>query len=256
MDDFFVIPYFPDGVKHIITTGSNHYIGFIDEATILKYPHFKGTGITDTLRAESRIFERLGKHHRIIGFKGENNDGLLLEYAPNGSLGSYLRETQLPIKEKIRIARETAEGVAYAHKRNVLICDIHVRNILLDAKLHVKLCDFQGRLLDSDGEVIISGGASENAESFMPRGDKESADVKSDIFALGSTIYHIVTGHRPFPQYDTIDDEAKFEELYQNGEFPPLDARLGGKVVWNCWGGKYDSAIEVVNDLEVLEQLL
>lgn len=252
--DIYVVPYFPDGVKHIITTGSNHYIGFVNESTILKYPHFKGTSAA--LRAESRILQRLGKHPRIIEFKGEHDDGLLLEYAPNGSLEKHLQETQVPIKEKIRIAKETAEGVAYAHQSNVLICDIHVRNILLDAEFHIKLCDFQGRLLSHDGEVLISGGASENAESFMPRGDKEFADVKTDIFALGSTIYYTITGHRPFPQYDTIDDEAKFEELYRKGHFPPLDVGVGGEVVRNCWGGKYESTGEVVNDLKVLEQLL
>ncbi|OBT91686.1 hypothetical protein VE01_10240 [Pseudogymnoascus verrucosus] len=158
--DIYVVPYFPDLVKHIIATGSSHYVGFVNDSTILKYPHFKGTSAA---------------------------------------------------LEKLRIAKETAEGVAYAHQRNVLICDIHARNILLDAEFHIKLCDFQGRLLSPDGEILISGGASENAESFMPRCDKEFADVKTDLFALGSTIYHIITGHRPFPQYDTIDDEAKFE---------------------------------------------
>ncbi|KAI9048137.1 hypothetical protein LZ554_007932 [Drepanopeziza brunnea f. sp. 'monogermtubi'] len=85
-------------------------------------------------------------------------------------------------------------------KMNVLICDIHVRNILLDAGFHVKLCDFQGRLLGLNGEVLVSGGASENAESFMPREDKDHADAKTDIFALGSTIYFIMTGHRPYPE--------------------------------------------------------
>jgi hypothetical protein len=71
-------------VKHIITTGSNHYIGFVNESIIMKYPHFKGNSAS--LRAESRILQRLGKHPRIIESKGERDDGLLLEYAPNGSL--------------------------------------------------------------------------------------------------------------------------------------------------------------------------
>lgn len=252
--DIYVVPYFPDLVKHAITTGSSHYIGVVNDSTILKYPHFKGTSAA--LCAESRILQQVGKHPRIIEVKGEHDGSLLLEYAINGSLETYLQETQVPIREKIRIAKETAEGVAYAHQSNVLICDIHVRNILLDAEFHIKLCDFQGRLLSPDGKILISGGASEKAESFMPRCDKEFADIKTDLFALGSTIYHIITGHRPFPQYDTIDDEAKFEELYREGHFPPLDAGVGGDVVWNCWGGKYESADEVVNDLKVLEQVL
>jgi len=65
-----------------------------------------------------------------------------------------------------------------------------------------------------------------------------------------------MTGHRPFPQYDTIDDEAKFEDFTEKGHFPPLDVGVGGEVVQNCWGGKYKSTGEVVNDLQVLEQLL
>jgi len=52
--------------------------------------------------------------------------------------------------------------------------------------------------------------------------DKNLGNVKTDIFALGLTMYHIITGHRPSPQYDTIDNEAKFEELYRSGQFPPL----------------------------------
>ncbi|KAF1959390.1 kinase-like protein [Byssothecium circinans] len=251
--DIHVVPYFPEGVKHIITTGSNHYIGFVNESTILKYPHFKG-GLS-AVHVKSTILQRLGKHPRIVEFRGDHDDGLLLEYAVNGSLEDYIRRKGITMKEKIRLAKEAAEGVAYVHQNNVIICDIHVRNMLLDAGLHIKLCDFQGRLLGPGGDVVLSGGASENAESFMPRRDKDFADVVTDIFALGSTIYHICTGHQPFPQYDSIDDEAKFEKLYREGNFPDLDARLGGEVVRNCWRGKYKSAGEVVRDLDRLEKL-
>lgn len=253
--DIYVEPWYPDGVRHIITTGGSHYIGFVDDSTILKYPHFKGKD-TEGLEAESKILQHLGKHDRIITFKGQHEDGVLLEYAPNGTPEAHLRKTDLSVKERIRLARETAEGVSYAHTKNVLICDIHVRNCLLDAGFHVKLCDFQGRLLSPDGKVLVSGGASENAESFKPRCDRFHADVKTDIFALGSTIYYIMTGHRVYPEYHTIDDEVKFEELYRKGEFPLLDVSRGGKVVQNCWRGIYNSAEEAAGDLLLLEQTM
>lgn len=254
MADIHVVPYYPKHVNYIITTGSNHYIGFVNEATILKYPHFPGE--LAALRVEREIFERLGKHPRIIEYKGWHDDGLLLEYASKGTLEKHLREAQCSIRERLRLAKEIAEGVAHAHQRDVLICDIHVRNVLLDATLGVKLCDFQGRLLDPKGEVMVDGGASENAESFMPRATPEYADIKTDIFALGSTIYHVMTGHRPFPQYDTIDDEAKFVELYRNGEWPLLDVKDGGGVIKTCWEGRYEHASEVVNDLLALKGTL
>jgi serine/threonine protein kinase len=249
-----VQPYFPERVQYIMTTGSCHYIGFVDETTVLKYPHIKGP--SPALDVEHTIFKQLGeegKHHHIIEFKGKHQDGLLLEYAPCGSLETYIRETDITTEEKIRFAKETAEGVAYAHGKNVIICDINVRNVLLDAERHVKLCDFQGRLLGSDGEVIHDGGASENAESFMPRDDKDFADVKTDIFALGSTIYYIATGHRPFPELDTIDDEAEFIRRFREDQFPHLETEVGGEVVRKCWECRYSSASEVVADLTALQ---
>jgi len=110
--------------------------------------------------------------------------------------------------------------------------------------------------LGPNAKVIYDGGASENAESFMPRDDKDSADVKTDIFALGSTIYHIATGHRLFPELDTIDDEAEFSRRFREGQFPRLEVGLGGEIVRKCWECKYGSASEVVADLTGLQASL
>lgn len=253
-DNIYVVPYFPRGVQYIITTGSNHYIGYVDESTVLKYPHFRGS--LESLRVERIILEWLGTHSRIIAFKGWHDDGVLLEYAVTGSLENYLKKNTVTTKERLRFAREIAEGVSHVHRRNVLVCDIHVRNILLDSELHVKLCDFQGRLLGSNGEILLSGGASENAESFKPRPDTGHADFITDIFALGSTIYHVMTGHRPFLEYDTIDDEGKIASLYRNGHFPALADNLGGDITRKCWSGVYKSVDEVGKDLHNLEQLV
>ena len=89
--DIYVVPYFPNRVRYIITTSGNHYISFVNKLIILKYLYFKGTSAA--LYAESRILQQLSKHPRIIEFKGEYNGGLLLEYTLNGSLEKYLRET-------------------------------------------------------------------------------------------------------------------------------------------------------------------
>jgi hypothetical protein len=67
---------------------------------------------------------------------------------------------------------------------------------------------------------------------------------------------HIVTGHQPLPQYDTLDDETKFEECYRKGHFSPLDTGVCGEVVQNCWEGKHESTCEVMNDHKDLEQWL
>ncbi|KAL6163776.1 hypothetical protein ACJQWK_10301 [Exserohilum turcicum] len=254
-DVIYVEPYYPQGVQHILTTGSCHYISFVDDSTVLKYPHFKD-GSSHGLDVESAIYKQLGNHPRIIEFKDQNAGGLLLEYATNGSLESYLVNRTIIDEEKLRFAKEIAEGVAYAYAKNVIICDIHVRNVLLDSQLHVKLCDFQGRILAPDGTVLCDGGASENAEAFMPRSDLDSASIQIDIFALGSTIYRIIAGHRLFPHLHTIDDEAEFQRRYRQAEFPELQEELSGLVVRKCWEGRYSSAGELFGELDVLRASL
>jgi serine/threonine protein kinase len=77
---------------------------------------------------------------------------------------------------------------------------------------------------------------------------------KTDIFALGSAIYEMVTGHEPFPELDSLDDshEAEIRARYKSGRFPVLDPQLGGGVVHKCWAGRYGSASELADDLRKL----
>jgi serine/threonine protein kinase len=152
--DIYVAPYFPDGVKHIITTDGSLYISFVNESTILKYPHFKELCRLLAWTVNTTAAEQTPSY---IEFKGEHDDSILLEYAPNRSLEKHLLETQMSNKKKIRITKETVEDVAYVHRNNVLICDIHVRNILLDTEFCIKLCDFHGRLLGLTEECLFLG---------------------------------------------------------------------------------------------------
>lgn len=95
-------------------------------------------------------------------------------------------------------ARQAIEAIAVTHRAGVIHCDVNVNSLLLDDDLTVKLCDFQGRLLQPDGSVDKDGLARENIKSFMPRADPNYSDRKTDIFALGSTFYagpRTVSGH-------------------------------------------------------------
>jgi hypothetical protein len=85
-DVIYIIPYYPKGVQQIITSGGDHYIGSINETTVLKYPHIKGD--SRGIEVETAIFGQLGEHPRIIRFKGKHEEGLLLEFASNGTLES------------------------------------------------------------------------------------------------------------------------------------------------------------------------
>lgn len=99
MNDLVVEPYYPLNVRRITDTGSNHYIGLVDETTALKFPHIRGE--LNAVNNESLIYQRLGKHPSIINYKGRHPDGTILQYAPNGSLETYLRQNPVVSIERV-----------------------------------------------------------------------------------------------------------------------------------------------------------
>ncbi|CAG8649806.1 12360_t:CDS:2, partial [Dentiscutata heterogama] len=79
----------------------------------------------DTLERYSKA-----KHHRIIQFHGvtinkdEATRYLIMEYANNGNLRKYLRDSNPGWPEKIRLTIQIAEGMSYLHRINIIHCDL------------------------------------------------------------------------------------------------------------------------------------
>jgi len=277
MDPYAFYPWYPRGihVHSFIAAGANHYVALFDDTTVLKFPvapqkerniypadaqRFRScvrAAAEKGLQVEEQIFKVLGGHPRILQFKGKHEDGLLLEYLPHGSVERFLRTHEhTSTEQRLRWGRQAAEGLAYLHSKNVLHCDVSVGNLLLDQHLSIKLCDFQGRLLHASGDVALDGGVSEGIMSSMPRSDRNHLDRKTDIFALGTALFFVITGQPPFPDLDAVDSEDEVQIRFKRHEFPPLENLPGGDVIRNCWTGKYDEAIETIVDLQRWEALL
>lgn len=248
--------YTPDSVKGFLAIGGRTLIGIVDEHTVFKYAQVPGDQSTAaSLDIEARMFEAIGPHARIIGYKGQRSDGIFLEYAPHGSVAQYMLENSSTDQQRLKWAHQASEALHVIHAKGILHCDVKVDNLLLDAALDVKLCDFQGQLLDSNGEAIKDGGSCENPKSFMPRADINHSDIKTDIFALGSALYHIMEGHEPYPDLHSFDDEVKIREKFKSGQFPTLAFSPMSSVVHKCWRGEYVSAKEVMLDIEEASQI-
>ena len=242
--------YKPEGVIEFLGLGTDSFIGTIDETTVLKYPKTPGDKTAlKILDLEAQILRKIGPHKHIIGYKGQRDDGLLLERALCGSIAQFLKDNIPTWQQSLVWARQATEAVAVIHNAGVIHCDINVNNLLLDNNLTVKLCDFQGRLLRPDGSVDKDGLARENIKSFMPRADPNYSDRKTDIFALGSTFYYILQGHEPFPDMDSFNNEEQIEARFASHQFPEMDSLLMNYVTHKCWTGEYDSAEAVLQDL-------
>ena len=126
----------------------------------------------------------------------------VMPFVEGESLAARLqREGELPVPVALRIGREVAEALAYAHKRGVIHRDIKPANILLHEG-HALVADFGiARALDAEGEAITKTGLAIGTPQYMSpeqsTGDK-AVDARTDIYALGAVLYEMITGEPPF----------------------------------------------------------
>lgn len=250
----YIYEYMPPGVQRIIGIGSSAFIGAIDEYTVLKYPLQQG-GDVARLKIESRLLEIVGEHPNIIKMKGFREDqGLLLEYATNGSLSTYIDNqhgNQVSLEQRLVWCREVVEALVHIHSKKVIHCDIRPENLLLDTDLHIKLSDFQGQHISEDGVKVLDGEAAEGCRFSCPRDDPSEANITTDLFALGCTIYVILVGTVIFP--DIIDGEKDWYEKVENrfrAEQFPEEPHPYEDVTMKCWRKQYKSAAQVLRDME------
>jgi serine/threonine protein kinase len=114
------------------------------------------------------------------------------------------RERRLPIRDAVRLSREIAEGLAAAHERNLVHRDIKPANLFLEtvqrrsATDRIKILDFGLARMGDTG--LTTPGAVLGTPAYMsPEQAKGlTADYRCDLFSLGSVMYRMLTGQRPF----------------------------------------------------------
>jgi serine/threonine protein kinase len=195
------------------------------------------------------MFDVLGNHPRIIQSKGLTEDGLLLEFAPNGNLHDYLSaHPETSLEQRLAWCIQATEAIDYAHSKRILHCDIRHDNFLLDANLYLKLADFQGQHFSKDGIILLDGLSLESTKAYLPRTPADHARITTDLFALGSSIYFIMMGYEVFPNLDSSNDE-EIERRFRAEEFP-TDQHACSQITKNCWKQCYSSAQQVLIGLK------
>ena len=114
-----------------------------------------------------------------------------------------IREKQLPVEDAVRIAREVADALEYAHQHGVVHRDIKPENILLHGG-HAMVADFGIALAASQstgGSRMTETGMSLGTPHYMSpeqaMGEREITP-RSDIYALGCVLYEMLTAEPPF----------------------------------------------------------
>lgn len=155
---------------------------------------------------EIRTTARLQHPHILPLLDSGETNGLLYYVMPlvtGETLRARLeRERQLPIPDAVRIAREVASALDYAHRQNVIHRDIKPENILLhDGQAIVADFGIALAVQSAGGARMTQTGLSLGTPSYMSPEQamgERTIDARSDIYALGAMTYEMLAGDAPF----------------------------------------------------------
>ena len=152
---------------------------------------------------EVRITARLNHPHILPLLDSGEVDGLLFYVMPFVD-GETLRERiqregELPLDDAVRLTREVAEALGYAHALGIVHRDIKPENILLQGG-HALVADF-GIARDVDSAKLTTIGVTVGTPLYMSPEQASGATVidgRSDQYSLGCVTYELLTGEPPF----------------------------------------------------------
>ena len=156
--------------------------------------------------AEARAVAALD-HPNIVQAYNVDNEGdryyIVMEYIDGQDL-QHLVETDGPLEYALAAdyTRQAAEGLAHAHARKMVHCDIKPSNLLVSRQGVVKILDMGlSRLIEREGGgEHADEGVLGSVDYLSPEQALGTPDVdhRTDIYALGCTLYFLLTGHAPF----------------------------------------------------------
>jgi len=154
---------------------------------------------------EIQLAAKLSHPHILPLFDSGEANGCLYYVMPNVegfSLRDRLKtEAKLPIEEALKVVREVADALDYAHRHGVVHRDIKPENIMLHDG-HAMVADFGiGKALSAvDDQIFTQTGVSVGTPAYMSpeQASGDAVDGRTDIYSLGCVLYEMLTGEQPF----------------------------------------------------------
>jgi len=147
---------------------------------------------------------------------------IVFEYIEGVNIRDYvLRRGPLPLEEAVNFTMQLAEALEHAHQRSVVHRDIKPSNVLVTGNGQLKLVDMglarMHQVKASDAELTATGVTLGTFDYISPEQAKDprSADVRSDLYSLGCTLFFMLTGRPPFP------DGTVLQKLLSHSSEPP-----------------------------------
>jgi eukaryotic-like serine/threonine-protein kinase len=174
------------------------------------HPELSASLGPERFQREIRLAARLQHPHILTvldsGAAGQLGSGaerlwFTMPFVEGESLRDRLvREKQLPVEDALRIAREAADALDYAHSHGIIHRDIKPENILLSAG-HALVADFGIARAVGGGEHLTETGMAIGTPAYMSpeqAAGERDLDARTDLYSLATVLYEMLTGEPPF----------------------------------------------------------
>ncbi len=237
-----------------------------DVAIKILYPRLAADRkFVESFLKEAHAVAQLNHPNIITGIDAGEERGyiyLAMEYVDGPTLRQILkRDGKIPEGQAIDIALQVAEALEYARKQNFIHRDIKPDNIMLGKSGVVKVCDL-GLAKRGEQDILAEEGEAVGTPHYLSPEQatgRSDIDTRSDIYSLGATLYHAVTGTTPFTGRDAREIMSK----HVNAPLEPPREREPGisegleaiilKMMAKDPSERYSTPADLIRDLQLLK---
>ena len=156
---------------------------------------------------------------------------IVFEYIQGINIRDFVqREGVLSVDESVYFTCQLADALGHASERGIVHRDIKPSNVLIGENNAIKLVDMglaRSDNLDLSEDMTASGVTLGTFDYISPEqaNDPRDADLRSDIYSLGCTLYFMLAGEPPYP------GGTMLQKLIHHGKSPPPDVRIKNELV-------------------------
>jgi serine/threonine protein kinase len=184
---------------------------------------------------EVKAAAKLNHTNIVTAYDASEHEGihyLVMEYVEGKDLAAIVKQRgPLPVPLAVDCVLQAARGLQYAHDEGIVHRDIKPANLLVDRKGTVKILDMGlarvgGAVDEVDKDRLTQSGQVMGTLDYMAPEqalDTHQADARADIYALGCTLYRLLTNEAPY-KGDTV---VKILLAHQQAPIPSLCAARG-----------------------------
>lgn len=198
-----------------------------------------------------------------VGQDGDVNF-IVMEFVDGGSLKQVIESVGIISgKMAIKVAIDIATGLAHAHARGLVHCDVKSQNILVDKDGNAKIADFGVAYIMATASTATNDTVMGSVHYMAPEQVRgEAVNAQADIYSLGVVLFEMLTGRLPFSA-DTpmgvavkqVNDIPPLIREFNPRVFPMLES-IVSKALAKDRDDRYRDALEMVDELRRAEMLI